>query len=95
MSGIKVLCVARLLPGAYCTKLLADLGAEITMLEHPKGGDPMRLRHSFFVAMNGGKKSVTVDLGSGEDSAGQLAERSWVGCPKERDWRDTGNFPQF
>ncbi len=64
--------------GAYCGKLLADLGAEVVKIE-PPGGDatrelpPLRaegdpgLRSLFFLYMNGNKRSVTLDLAAAGD----------------------------
>src|SRR3954447_21894799 len=42
LEGIRVLDLTRLLPGAYATGLLGDLGAEVVKVEQPGGGDPMR-----------------------------------------------------
>ena len=80
LKGIRVLSLTRLLPGAYCSRLLADLGAEVILLEHPGGGDPMRLRPSFFAAMNRNKKSITVDLKTekGKEICYRLAQHSEV-----------------
>ena len=39
---MRVLDLTRLLPGAYATLLLADLGAEVVKIEDPRGGDGMR-----------------------------------------------------
>jgi crotonobetainyl-CoA:carnitine CoA-transferase CaiB-like acyl-CoA transferase len=41
LAGLRVLDLSRLLPGAYATGLLGDLGAEVIKVEQP-GGDPMR-----------------------------------------------------
>src|SRR3954462_15476981 len=41
LAGTRVLDLSRLLPGAYATGLLGDLGAEVIKVEQP-GGDPMR-----------------------------------------------------
>lgn len=61
---MRVLDFSRLLPGAYCTLLFADLGADVVKVEVPGTGDP--LRHfgagSYFRALNRNKRSVSLDL---------------------------------
>jgi crotonobetainyl-CoA:carnitine CoA-transferase CaiB-like acyl-CoA transferase len=42
LAGIRVLDLCRLLPGAFATALLGDLGADVVKVEQPGGGDPMR-----------------------------------------------------
>ena len=42
LEGIRILDLTRLLPGAFATALLADLGAEVLKVEQPGAGDPMR-----------------------------------------------------
>ncbi len=42
LSGVRVLDLTRLLPGAFATLMLAELGAEVIKIEDPRGGDPMR-----------------------------------------------------
>jgi alpha-methylacyl-CoA racemase len=77
IEGVRVLDLTRLLPGAYATLLLADLGADVIKIEDPRGGDGMRTlataagRGSYFEALNRGKRSVTLDLRS-TDAAGVL-----------------------
>lgn len=67
LAGIRVVDLTRLLPGAYATRQLAALGAEIIKIEEPRGGDPMRtLGPAYFESLNAGKKSVTLDLRSAE-----------------------------
>ena len=72
LSGIRVLDFTRHLPGPYCTDLLGRLGAEVIKIEPPVG-DPTRYLSPFvgehgalFAMVNGGKRSVVVDLKSVE-----------------------------
>ena len=71
LTGIRVLDLTRLLPGAYCTLLLADMGADVIKIEEPGGGDYMRWtpplidgQSALFNAMNRNKKSLTLNLKS-------------------------------
>ena len=41
LEGLRVVEIAGDIAGPYCTKLLVDLGAEVTKIE-PPSGDPMR-----------------------------------------------------
>ena len=69
LHATRILDLTRLLPGAVCTMLLRDLGAEIVKVEDPKGGDYARSMPplidglgAFFRASNRGKKSIVIDL---------------------------------
>jgi alpha-methylacyl-CoA racemase len=69
LSGIRVLDLTRLLPGAYCTLLLAGMGAEVIKVEEPGTGDYMRWtpplvdgQSALFDALNRDKKSIALDL---------------------------------
>jgi alpha-methylacyl-CoA racemase len=69
LAGIRILDLTRLLPGAYATLLLADLGADVIKIEDPRGGDGMRHlptggTRDYFALLNRNKKSVTLDLRS-------------------------------
>lgn len=68
LAGIRILDLTRLLPGAYATLLLAELGADVIKVEDPRGGDGMRHlvppAHVYFERLNRGKRSVTLDLRS-------------------------------
>ena len=74
LAGIRVLDLSKILAGPYATMSLADLGADVTKIEHPDGGDPTRswgppfvgADATYYLAVNRGKKSVTVDLKSEE-----------------------------
>jgi len=70
LDGVRVLDLTRLLPGAYATLLLADLGADVVKVEDPRGGDGMRTlgagRWPYFELLNHNKRSITLDLRSAE-----------------------------
>lgn len=69
LEGIRVLDLSRLIPGPYCSLLLADMGAEVIKVEDPKGGDHGREVRPFigavgsrFLLLNRNKKSVALNL---------------------------------
>ncbi len=69
LHGVKVLDVSRILSGPFCTMLLADLGAEVVKVERPGEGDPARTLGptvdgdaAYFISVNRGKKSITLDI---------------------------------
>ena len=72
LDGIRILDLTRLLPGAYATLVLADLGADVVKLEDPNGGDTMRTlpvregAPGYFDLLNRGKRSVTLNLRSAD-----------------------------
>jgi crotonobetainyl-CoA:carnitine CoA-transferase CaiB-like acyl-CoA transferase len=78
LAGVKVLSMAWMLPGPYCSLLLADLGADVVVLERPGMGDPSRLDPYFFSSVNRNKRSITVNLQSekGKEICYKLA--SWA-----------------
>jgi alpha-methylacyl-CoA racemase len=87
LSGIRVLDLTRLLPGAFCTMLLADMGADVIKVEEPGSGDYMRWmppladgQSVLFNALNRNKRSLSLNLksGTGRDLLLRLADRSDV-----------------
>lgn len=75
---MRVLDLSLLLPGPYCSRILADLGFEVIKIERPGGGDWARYvppldpeggESLFFRALNRGKLSLTLDLKSDEGRA--------------------------
>ena len=69
LQAIRVLDLTRLLPGPYCTLMLADFGAEVIKVEDPVAGDYLRdfepkldADSSVFHSLNRNKKSICLDL---------------------------------
>ena len=89
LPNLRVLEVASLIPGPYCGKLLASLGATVIKAEPPNAGDPSRRRGPFpddtphpersglFLYLNTGKQSITLNLQdpAGRDLLHQLVAR--------------------
>ncbi|MCW4037039.1 MAG: CoA transferase [Candidatus Bathyarchaeota archaeon] len=73
LKGIRVLDLTRVLAGPFCSMTLSDLGAEVIKVEIPRRGDDTRAyppfiegQSSYFMSLNRGKKSVTLNLKTGE-----------------------------
>nr|MCS5666744.1 CoA transferase [Dehalococcoidia bacterium] len=76
LSHIKVLDFTTHVAGPYCTKLLADYGADVIKVERPGIGDSARSKGPFpgdvphpeksglFLHLNTNKRSITLDLKS-------------------------------
>ncbi|HET7589107.1 MAG TPA: CoA transferase [Solirubrobacterales bacterium] len=77
LSDVKVLDLTRLLPGGFCSLLLADLGAEVLKVEDTGMGDYIRwappyygddeqqalgTRSALYLSLNRGKRSIRLDL---------------------------------
>jgi crotonobetainyl-CoA:carnitine CoA-transferase CaiB-like acyl-CoA transferase len=75
LDGIRVLDLTRLLPGPYCSLLLADYGADVIKVEDPKSGDYARWyeprvnedQSAMFISLNRNKRSITLDLKDEKD----------------------------
>jgi crotonobetainyl-CoA:carnitine CoA-transferase CaiB-like acyl-CoA transferase len=79
LSDVRVLDLTRLLPGGFCSLLLADYGAEVVKVEDTGMGDYVRwappyygseeeqalgTRSALYLALNRGKRSIRLDLKS-------------------------------
>lgn len=73
LTGLRVLSLAEQYPGPYATLLLADLGADVVLVERPGLGDPSRQFGPFFESLARGKRSVALDLKDPEGIAALLA----------------------
>ena len=80
LHGVRIVSLAEQYPGPYATMLLADLGAEVILVERPQGGDPARRFTGLFSALNRNKQSITLDLKSeeGRDQFLQLVDTADV-----------------
>ena len=88
LAGVRVLDLSRLLPGGFCSLMLADLGADVVKVEDTGAGDYVRwappyygdedqqatgTRSALYLALNRGKRSVRIDLKSDAGRAAFLA----------------------
>jgi crotonobetainyl-CoA:carnitine CoA-transferase CaiB-like acyl-CoA transferase len=85
LHGIKVLDLTRLLPGNFCTLLLADYGADVLKIEDTDRGDygrwhppQVRTQSAYFLGLNRNKKSMKLNLKTdgGKAIFMQLARKS-------------------
>ena len=82
LQGIRVLDLSRLLPGPYCSQMLADFGADVVKVEDVERGDylrdfpPCSDRWSvLYDSVNRNKRSIMLDL---KQDAGKEVFRSLV-----------------
>ena len=95
LSHIRVLDLSRVMAGPWASQNLADLGAEVIKVERPSVGDDTRgwgppwlkdgtgadtTDSAFFLSVNRGKKSVTIDISKpeGQQLIRELALKSDV-----------------
>jgi crotonobetainyl-CoA:carnitine CoA-transferase CaiB-like acyl-CoA transferase len=74
LEGLRILDLTRLLPGGFCSLLLADFGADVVKVEDTGAGDYIRwappyyegaeesARSALFLSLNRGKRSIRIDL---------------------------------
>jgi formyl-CoA transferase len=79
LAGIKVLELGTLIAGPFCSRMLAEFGAEVIKIESPDGGDPIRQWRKmhegtslWWSVQSRNKKSVTLNL---KDSRAQAIAR--------------------
>ncbi|WP_028603608.1 CaiB/BaiF CoA transferase family protein [Ottowia thiooxydans] len=92
LNGVRVLDLSRVFSGPWAAQMLADFGADVIKVERPGRGDDVRHQGlrvrdaqgaetretSSFIAMNRGKRSVTVDIAqvAGQALVRELAKDS-------------------
>ena len=64
LNGVSVLGMAPWLPGLYCNMLLADLGADVILIERPDGRERAERPPGYLSIINRNKKSMTLNLKS-------------------------------
>jgi crotonobetainyl-CoA:carnitine CoA-transferase CaiB-like acyl-CoA transferase len=81
LAGLTVLDLTHYIAGPYCTKLLADYGANVIKIERPDSGDPARRygpfphdephpeKSALFLHLNTNKRGITLDLKSSAGKA--------------------------
>ncbi len=80
LDGVRVLDLARLLPGPFCTLVLSDLGAQVDKVEDPHVGDYLRAfpplvgdTSARFLSLNRDKRSICLDLKNPDGKAAFVA----------------------
>lgn len=86
-SGLRVVALEQAVSAPFCSRQLADLGADVIKVERPDGGDFARAYDSavnglsaYFVWLNRGKRSIALDLKSehGHSVCARLLDRADV-----------------
>jgi crotonobetainyl-CoA:carnitine CoA-transferase CaiB-like acyl-CoA transferase len=69
LSGLRVVALEQAVAAPFCSRQLADMGADVIKVERPNGGDSARSfdstirgQSAYFVWLNRGKRSVALDL---------------------------------
>jgi len=76
LAGLKIVELGEFISAPYCSKLMADLGAEVIKVERPGSGDESRQygpfvddipdheRSGLYLYLNSSKMGVTLDIGT-------------------------------
>jgi crotonobetainyl-CoA:carnitine CoA-transferase CaiB-like acyl-CoA transferase len=89
LADLRVLDLTHHIAGPYCTKLLADYGADVIKIERPDGGDPARRygpfphdephpeKSALFLHLNTNKRGITLNLktSAGKELVAELVRR--------------------
>jgi len=87
LAGLSVLDLSTIVSGGTATSMLADFGAQVIKIEHPRGGDPLRSWGPFingqsvwWKVVSRNKKSITLNLNRprGQEILLTLARRADV-----------------
>src|SRR5208282_299580 len=87
LSGLRVVALEQAVAGPFCSRQLADMGADVIKIERPDGGDFARQYDgalnglsAYFAWLNRGKRSVTLNLKEACDysACSKLIERADV-----------------
>ncbi len=87
LSGLRVVALEQAVAAPFCSRQLADMGADVVKIERPGTGDPSRAydrairgESAYFAWLNRGKRSVLLDLASknDHDTCTQLIARADV-----------------
>ena len=87
LNGLRVVALEQAVAGPFCSRQLADMGADVIKVERPDGGDFARHYDgalnglsAYFAWLNRGKRSITLDLKQPRDLAicGRLIARADV-----------------
>src|SRR5690349_18243652 len=87
LAGLTVLDLSTIVSGGTATAMLADFGAEVVKIEHPRQGDPLRSWGPFiggqsvwWKVLSRNKMSVTLNLSvpKGQQLLGEMVRRADV-----------------
>src|SRR5262249_52537997 len=87
LAGIRVVALEQAVAAPFCSRQLADMGADVVKIERPDGGDFARAYDgalnglsAYFAWLNRGKRSVALDVksGAGRAALDRLIERADV-----------------